>query len=168
MLKLKTMQKTIVFSSILSICLLMACQETPPPVYNSYDEYPVYEGMDLGLTFSPEKSIFKLYAPPAAKVLLRFYEKGEGGQATEEVKMKRSENGVWEAVINKNLEGQYYTFQTLINDKWGEEVPDPYVKAVGVNGRRGHIIDFAKTNPTGWENDTKPALKNLWTACSIH
>ena len=74
--------------------------------------------------------------------------------------MKRGENGVWEAVINKNTEGKYYTFQTLINEKWGEEVPDPYVKAVGVNGRRGQVIDFAKTNPTGWEKDTKPALKN--------
>lgn len=154
------MQKIILFSSIFSICLLMACQETPPPVYNSYEEYPVYEGIDLGLTFSPEKSIFKLYVPPAAKVVLRFYEKGEGGQAIEEVKMKRDENGVWKAIINKNLEGQYYTFQTLINEKWGEEVPDPYVKAVGVNGRRGQVIDFAKTNPVGWENDKKPALKN--------
>ena len=154
------MQKTILFSTILSICLFMACQETPPPVYHSFDEYPVYEGTDLGLTYTSKKSTFKLYAPPAAKVVLRFYEKGVGGQATEEIKMKRTKNGVWEATINKNLEGQYYTFQTFINEKWGEEVPDPYVKAVGVNGRRGQVIDFAKTNPTGWKEDKKPALKN--------
>ena len=148
------MHKTILFSSILSICLLMACQETLP-VYHSYEEYPVYEGTDLGLTFTPEKAIFKLYAPPAAKAVLRFYEKGEGGQTTEEVQMKRKDNGIWEAAINRNLEGQYYTFQTLINDKWGEEVPDPYVKAVGVNGKRGQIIDFQKTNPENWKNDQK-------------
>jgi len=154
------MQKTILVSTILSICLLMACQETPPPVYNSYEDYPVYEGTDLGLTFTPKKSVFKLYAPPAAKVVLRFYEKGEGGQATEAINMQRSENGVWETSINENLEGQYYTFQTLIKEKWGEEVPDPYVKAVGVNGRRGQVIDFAKTNPVGWGKDTKSALKN--------
>ena len=154
------MYKTILFSTILSICLLMACQETPPPVYQSFDEYPVYKRTDLGLTYTSKKSTFKLYAPPAAKVVLRFYEKGEGGQATEEVKMKRTENGVWEATINKNLEGQYYTFQTLINEKWGEEVPDPYVKTVGVNGKRGQVIDFAKTNPTDWAQDKKPALKN--------
>jgi len=138
----------------------MACQETPPPVYQSFDEYPVYEGTDLGVTYTSKKSTFKLYAPPAAKVVLRFYKKGAGGEATEEVKMKRTKNGVWEATINKNLEGQYYTFQTLINEKWGEEVPDPYVKAVGVNGRRGQVIDFAKTNPTGWKDDKKPTLKN--------
>ena len=159
-LKLNFMHQTILFSTILSICLLMACQETPPPVYQSFDEYPVYVGTDLGLTFTSTKAIFKEYAPPAAKAILRFYEKGTGGMATEEVNMKRGEKGVWEAVINKNVEGQYYTFQTLINEKWGEEVPDPYVKAVGVNGRRGQVIDFAKTNPTGWEEDTKPTLKN--------
>ena len=71
----------------------MACQETPPPVYHSYEEYPVYEGTDLGLIFTPKKSTFKLYAPPAAKVILRFYEKGEGGQAIEEINMERSEKG---------------------------------------------------------------------------
>ena len=138
----------------------MACQETPPPVYNSFADYPVYEGTDLGVTFTPKKSTFKLYAPPAAKVILRFYEKGAGGTSTEEVNMKRGENGVWETSINKNLKGQYYTFQTLINEKWGEEVPDPYVKAVGVNGKRGQVIDFQKTNPEGWENYKKPTLKN--------
>ena len=86
-LKLNFMHQTILFSTILSICLLMACQETPPPVYQSFDEYPVYEGTDLGLTFTPTKAIFKLYAPPAAKAILRFYEKGAGGTTTEEVNM---------------------------------------------------------------------------------
>ena len=138
---------------------IMTCQDSIP-VYNSYEEYPVYTGTDLGLTFTPKKSVFKLWAPPAAKVVLRFYEKGEGGSATKTVDMTRGENGVWEANIKENLEGQYYTFQTLIGEKWGAEVPDPYVKAVGVNGKRGHIIDLQKTNPKGWSTDKKPSLKN--------
>ena len=154
------MKKAIQFFSFLLILLLMACQETPPPVYNTYEEYPVYEGNDLGLTFTPKKSTFKLWAPPAAKVMLRFYEKGEGGEPTKEVAMKRGEAGVWTANLKENLEGKYYTFQTLINEKWGAEVPDPYVKAVGVNGKRGQVIDFGKTNPTSWNNDKKPSLKN--------
>ncbi|MEM6321922.1 MAG: type I pullulanase [Bacteroidota bacterium] len=154
------MQKTHLFYGIFLTILLMACQETTVPVYQSFDEYPTYDGTDLGLTFTPEQSIFKLYAPPASEVVLRFYEKGIGGEPLETVAMNREENGVWSAKVDKNLEGQYYTFQTHINGQWGDEVPDPYVKAVGVNGRRGHVIDFAKTNPDGWENDTKPTLKN--------
>lgn len=138
----------------------MACQETPPPTYESFADYPVYEGTDLGLTFTPQASTFRLYAPPAAKAILRFYEKGVGGEAVEEISMRRGEDGVWAVTVAKNLEGQYYTFQTLINDKWGAEVPDPYVKAVGVNGKRGQVIDFQKTNPEGWENDRRPTLEN--------
>lgn len=154
------MKNIIPFSIILLLFMIIACQETPPPVYQSFDEYPVYKGTDLGLTFTPQNSVFKLYAPPATKVMLRFYEKGIGGTALEEMEMERAENGVWEKTINKNLEGQYYTFQTLVDGQWGDEVPDPYVKAVGVNGRRGQVIDFQKTNPDGWANDQKPTLEN--------
>lgn len=131
-----------------------------PPTYESYEVYPVYEGTDLGLTFTPEQSVFKLWAPSASKVMLSLYEAGVGGTPKEEVKMKYVQDGIWEAIINKNLEGTFYTFKTFVNEKWGEEVPDPYVKAVGVNGRRGQVINFEKTNPVGWENDKKPTLEN--------
>lgn len=44
------------------------------------------------------------------------------------------------------------------------EVPDPYAKAVGVNGKRGAILSLASTNPEGWDNDSSPALKNVLDA----
>ena len=53
----------------------------------------------------------------------------------------------------------YYTVQAMINGKWNDENPDPYAKAVGVNGKRGQIIDLNETNPAGWENDQSPAMK---------
>ena len=40
------------------------------------------------------------------------------------------------------------------------EVPDPYAKAVGVNGKRAMIIDLNETNPAGWANDKSPVFKN--------
>lgn len=140
----------------------MACQETetPAPTYASYDDYPVYVGTDLGLTYTPKKSVFKLWAPSADKTTLRFYDKGVGGKALEEIKMKREEQGVWSVQVKKDLLGKYYSFQTFVNGQWGEEVPDPYVKAVGVNGKRGHVINFEKTNPIGWAGEKRPALKN--------
>ncbi len=137
----------------------MACSD-PPPQYASFDDYPVYEGTDLGLTYTPQQSTFKLWAPPAAKAVLRLYEKGVGGKATEVIGLKRRENGLWAVEVKKDLIGKYYTFQTLINEKWGAEVPDPYVKAVGVNGRRGQIIDFKMTDPEDWEMDKKPPLEH--------
>ncbi len=151
--------KQLTFSLFL-VTLVMACQE-PTPTYESYDDYPVYRGNDLGLTYSPQKSIFKLWAPPAEQVKLHFYNEPLAGEATETYDLDRGEDGVWEISFEEDLLGKYYAFQTKVNGKWGNEVPDPYVKAVGTNGRRGHIVDFAATNPEGWEADQRPPLQNL-------
>ena len=45
--------------------------------------------------------------------------------------------------------------------KWLLEVPDLYAKAVGVNGKRGMVVNLPDTDPAGWANDKKPALKNF-------
>ena len=45
------------------------------------------------------------------------------------------------------------------DDKWMNEVPDPYAKIVGVNGRRAMIADLKETNPAGWANDKSPLSK---------
>ena len=47
----------------------------------------------------------------------------------------------------------------MIKDLIVNEVVDPYAKAVGVNGKRGMVIDLNSTNPEGWEEDRKPELK---------
>ena len=48
----------------------------------------------------------------------------------------------------------------MINGKWLNEVPDPYAKAVGVNGKRAMVVDLKETNPAGWEKDKSPSFKN--------
>jgi pullulanase len=45
-----------------------------------YDSYSVYKGADLGLTYSPKESIFKIWAPGAEKVQIIFYTGGDGGE----------------------------------------------------------------------------------------
>ncbi|MAT55839.1 MAG: type I pullulanase [Saprospirales bacterium] len=42
---------------------------------------------------------------------------------------------------------------------WNAETPDPYARAVGVNGLRAMVVDLEKTNPPGWEKDQRPPLK---------
>jgi pullulanase len=42
-----------------------------------------------------------------------------------------------------------------------EAVPDPYAKAVGVNGKERMIIDLKQSNPKGWGNDKSPAFSLL-------
>ncbi|MEM9922134.1 MAG: type I pullulanase, partial [Bacteroidota bacterium] len=126
--------------------------------YNSYEEYPVYEGTDLGLQYTKEGSTFKLWAPAAEAARVRLYEKDLGGEALQSQDMKRGEKGVWTLEIPEDLQGKYYAFQTKNKGQWSDEVPDPYVKAVGANGKRGAIIDWSTTNPPNWEGDQRPPL----------
>ena len=150
--------------TITAVLCLQACQTKPtmPPSYASFDEYPVYEGNDLGLTYTGEEDYqFKLWAPTASAVRLQFYAAGEGGEPLQTVALKYADEGVWEGRVKEDLQGQYYAFQVELDGKWSDEVPDPYVRAVGVNGMRGHIIDWAATNPEGWGSDERPALNNF-------
>lgn len=141
--------------------MLESCTNTEQTSYASYDEYPAYEGTDLGLTYTPEKSVFKIWSPTAEEVKIYIYEAGRGGEPLQSENMKRTKKGVWEITFNEDLKGKFYAFQVKADNAWLDEVPDPYVKAVGVNGDRGMVIDFAETNPEGWENDRRPPLENF-------
>lgn len=144
---------------------LVACNTTPK--YATYNDYPVYEGSDLELVYSPQESRFRLWAPTASAAKLLLYDNGHEGGAYENLDMKRSEQGTWTLTVKENLKGKFYTFQVKINDRWLNETPGIWVKATGVNGKRAAIIDFAETNPVGWENDRRPAQKNF-TDISIY
>ena len=148
-------------SFIMSLITLILCSCNPTPKYATYEDYPVYQGSDLELTFSPQSSNFRVWAPTASEVKLLLYDNGNDGGAYQTKNMDRSENGTWTLKIDGNLKGKFYTFQVKINEKWLEETPGMWVKATGVNGKRAAIIDLTETNPEGWENDARPALKNF-------
>ncbi len=125
------------------------------------NELPFYEGTDLGLTYSPEKSIFKLWSPKAEAVQLHFYQHDLGGKSIRTENLKKSEKGIWKIEIHEDLEGLYYTFQVKFKGKILEETSGIYAKAVGTNGQRAMVVDLAKTNPKGWQNDQRPDLKQF-------
>ena len=146
---------------ITALLLIMnyACKEATPE-YSSYEAYPVYKGKDLGLSYSPEQSVFKLWSAAVSNVKLNLYSTSSDETAIRTEYLKRGNNGVWDTTIEGDLKGKYYTFQVEQDGQWLEEAPDPYVKAVGVNGKRGMVVDLAETNPEGWENDKRPPLEN--------
>lgn len=152
--------KSKLFLSFIAIVMLnMACETTP--TYESYNDYPVYEGNDLGFTYSPEQTQFKLWSPAASAAKLHLYEKGDGDNKIKSVDLKRGENGVWSANVKGDQKNKYYTFQVEQNGQWLQEKPDLYAQAVGVNGQRAMVVELSETNPEGWEADTKPALDNF-------
>ena len=118
------------------------------------------------MDYTPEQTTFSLFAPGSAKkVVVRVYKDGMGGKALKTVKMTKSSSTsvvpdlqsgtIWQATIKGDLMGKYYTFDIGLG-----ETPGVFAKAVGVNGKRGAIIDMAKTDTEHWCCDTHPVTKS--------
>lgn len=140
--------------------IFMSC-DYKAPYYKSVDEYPVYEGNDLGAVYSANQTDFCLWSPAASEVKLRIYDAGNGGEPVLEKNMKSVEQGSWKLSLSGDWKNKYYTFQVRFDTVWKDETTDIYAKGVGVNGQRGMIVDFTETNPEGWNNELKPALKSF-------
>ena len=112
------------------------------------------------MTYTPEVTTFKLFAPATAKgVKVCIYKDGQGGKPLKTVTMKASspgqEGAVWTAAVKGDLMGRFYTFDTGHG-----ETPGVFAKAVGVNGRRGAIINTMNTWPDDWCCDQHPVVKS--------
>ena len=105
------------------------------------------------VSYSPKQTTFKLNAPK--KPTLRIYEAGRGGKVEKKIKMKQTSENVWQTTISGDLKGKFYTF-----DIGRGETPGVFAKAVGINGKRGAIVDMKTTNPSGWNSDRRLTLKS--------
>ena len=115
-------------------------------------------GMNAGqfnneVTYTKRGTTFALVAQKAQSVNLNIYAEGTGGKPVKTVAMRKGEKGVWKAEVKGDLKGRFYTFNVKQDGKMLGETPGLFAKAVGVNGKRGAIIDMAATNPEGWESD---------------
>jgi pullulanase len=119
-----------------------------------FDERFYYEGNDLGLTYSAERSLFRLWAPTAWEARVALY-RTWNGEPVKELDMTRGAKGTWSAAAEEDLQGWFYTYKVRVGDQWNEAV-DPYAKAVGINGNRGAIVDLLETNPSGWTMEKPP------------
>ncbi len=151
--------KSIYYLLLTGVLLLpmTSCQEYQP-VFESLDAYPIYPYADLGATYTPERTTFKLWSPAAQEVRVNLYAMdAPDAPATKRLEMA-AVDGAWTKVVEENLDGTYYTFQIKQHGKWGEEATDPYARAAGTNGLRGQVVNLADTNPTDWDKDEAPPL----------
>ena len=128
---------------------------------DSFDKYPIREGKLTELEYSSTETKFSLWSPIADEVKVLLYESGQDSPAYSAHFMEKGLDGTWKVVVPDDLDGKFYTFNVKVRGEWLGETPGIMAKAVGVNGKRGAIIDFHSTNPQGWENDTRPALNNF-------
>ncbi len=144
-----------------AITLMTSCQTTPV-TEGDYNNYPAYKGDDLEMTVDANSTNFTLWSPTADSAMVRIYDNGQDGTPIEVRYMERkSQQEPWRATFDTALYGKFYTFSIHHNGAWLDETPGAYARATGVNGRRAAIIDFATTNPEGWENDVRPALNQF-------
>ena len=144
--------KKLLFVVMLASCMNQSFSQT------DYAGYPVYFEKDLGLTYSKDFSIFKIWAPTAEAGELLFYKEGDGGEPFKVGKLEKGIRGTLHSQVEGDMKGVFYTFRVSINGKWSNEIPDPYAKAVGVNGKRAMVVDLQETNPAGWAADKSPSF----------
>ncbi|HIW34503.1 MAG TPA: type I pullulanase [Candidatus Paenibacillus intestinavium] len=129
-----------------------------------------YNGTDLGLTYGATDLTFKVWAPTATKVSLALYN-NEGvydaagdvidqTNSNQEVLMTEDSNGLWSINQPNTIAARYYMYKIEFADGTVNYAVDPYAKAVSANGGRTAILDLATTNPTDWDNDSKPPMAN--------
>lgn len=107
----------------------------------------------LGALYTPEQTLFRVWAPTASQVTLLLYPTGDpSGEPVERRKMEPEDKGFYSLILPGNLAGVYYALETKVGDSTLFAV-DPYAKSVGINGWRGMVLDPATTNPPGWEED---------------
>ena len=115
-----------------------------------------YNGNDLGATYTPNSTTFKVWAPTADAVTLDLYDKGSEAEGSKSIKTKDmtldEKTGVWSASISGDLSGKYYTYSVTYGDET-KVTGDVYAKGCGVNGLRSMVVNPAAVNPLNWEND---------------
>lgn len=120
-----------------------------------FEEEYTYDGDDLGATWTADKTSFRVWAPTANKIELNLYKTGDGDDLIKTVEMKPDVKGTWVAEETGDLNGTYYTYTAYFDGNTNKDIPDPYARTVGVNGKRGMIINLDATDPTGWDTDTR-------------
>ena len=130
------------------------------------ETYAVSEETKLGayVDENTNKTHFAVWSPYAKEIKVNIYNNGTPTSVSQtlgddtkylSLDMEKASNGLFSVTVDERLYDKYYTY-TVISGTYpeGKEIVDPYAYGAGVNGLRGLIVDFNKTNPTGWENVT--------------
>ena len=125
-----------------------------------FNELYYYDG-ELGAIYSPSETTFRVWSPISEKIELRIYENGTPVSVSKEkgsdehvtCEMNKGDKGVFEYVLKQDAGGLYYTYVVYnSNHPEGKEIVDPYAYSAGVNGLRGMVVDFSRTDPEGWKS----------------
>ena len=95
-----------------------------------------YDKDDLGVTYTPKQTTFKVWAPTALSVSVGYVLNGH----KQVVALKREEHGVFALTIKKDLNGVHYSYLVRVNGEY-KGVTDPYTCFTGANSQYSVIVD---------------------------
>lgn len=135
---------------------------SPRAIYKSqaFKDAYTYTGDDLGATYTPQQTTFKLWAPTSSAVRLHLFNYGSPSSLTGDVlsdvptarhDMVIGEKGVWSVTVTGDLNLKFYTYR-VTNSNGTNEIVDPYAKSAGANGLRGQVIDFDRYETETFDN----------------
>ncbi|HFU4059428.1 TPA: type I pullulanase [Streptococcus suis] len=97
-----------------------------------FEQNYTYDGSDLGATYSPQSTSFKLWAPISKQVFLVL----EGTPYA----MKKGSKGVWQVTVEGDLDSQSYHYLHKVNGEW-ISVHDPYALSSKANSGDSYVIN---------------------------
>lgn len=119
--------------------------------------YPIYEGYDLGLTYTPAGSKFKVWAPTTQQVHIALYndagvydqegnvQEHGGGQ---EFLMSRDDQGVWSIELEGDWNKYYYMYRLEWADNTIHYAADPYATGYQPTGSVQRSLIWLKPTRT--------------------
>jgi pullulanase len=131
------------------------------------DKY-TYAGDDLGNTYTPAQTKFRVWAPTATRVELLTYATATTKDTDAVAHTMTSDvNGTWVGALDGDQNGTVYAYRVYVNGKINV-ANDPYERASTANGGRGVVVDLTKSDPAGFAAQARPAFSGKTTDASIY
>ena len=113
----------------------------------AFDNKYTYNGNDLGVTYTPTQSTFKIWAPTASAIEVNTYENDTdpNSKAKNHYSMKCVGQGVWEVTVQGDLNNTAYDYTIHFADGATNETYDPYATACVEGGYRSVVLAPSET-----------------------
>lgn len=125
----------------------------------TFNEYELYDGNDLGVNYASDRTFFRVWAPTAGRMKVLLFKNESDQEPQIESEFKKDVGGTWTAEVKGDQAGKYFIYEVELDGK-ENKVVDPYTRGLSTNSQRGLIVNLPETNPQGWEQDKRFELAN--------
>lgn len=123
-----------------------------------FEQNYTYDGSDLGASYSPQSTSFKLWAPISKQVFLVL----EGTPYT----MTKGSKGVWQVTVEGDLDSQIYHYLHKVNGEW-ISVHDPYALSSKANSGDSYVINPNKLHKVRRAKTQRPSSQAIVYEMSV-